>query len=147
VGASIGAGIGVKGTSSGGYGLQGQTFGNGSGYPIGVYGVAEGYGLGGFVPNGGRFIVNSDYGGIGVYGVVSQADDSGAEFIGGKFVSNPGSNTTNYSVQLQDSTEGIGKVLVSQTSDGKANWADPSTIQTAFNYGLANAIMTGNFLT
>ena len=27
------------------------------------------------------------------------------------------------------------------------DWVDPKTIHTAFNYGLANAIMTGNFLT
>ena len=31
--------------------------------------------------------------------------------------------TNAYSVQLVDGTQGVGKVLVSQTSDGKANWA------------------------
>jgi hypothetical protein len=148
-GNSIGGGIGVKGISSSGYGVYGESFGGGTAYPFGVYGVAGGVGLGSTLPNGGRFIVNSDYGGIGVYGVASEGNDGSAgEFIGGKFVSNVGSfGTTNYSVQLQDSTEGLNKVLVSVTADGKANWVDPSTIQTAFNYGLANAIMTGNFLT
>jgi hypothetical protein len=28
----------------------------------------------------------------------------------------------NYSIQLQDGTEGVGRVLTSMTSDGKANW-------------------------
>jgi hypothetical protein len=69
--------------------------------------------------------------------------------IGGYFEAGYGGGIVNnkYSVQLKDGTEGLNKVLVSQTSDGKANWVDPTTIQTAFNYGLANAIMTGNFLT
>jgi len=91
----------------------------------------------------------SDGGGIGI--TATAANDGGetqsGDYIGGLFSSSGGNGGTAYSVQLQDGTEGFNKVLVSKTSDGKANWTDPTTIQTAFNYGLANAIMTGNFLT
>ena len=43
--------------------------------------------------------------------------------IGVKVLS-AGTLATKYAVQLQDGTEGIGKVLTSVTADGKANWAD-----------------------
>lgn len=56
---------------------------------------------------------------IGVEGRV--IDGSGNLRIGGWFRANDG--TSNYSVQLQDNTEGAGKFLKSVTSDGKANWA------------------------
>jgi hypothetical protein len=81
--------------------------------------------------------VGSIYGGIfsgegkntTVYGVVGdtafngdpEAGDTLPEAIGGSFRGT--SATANYSVQLQDGTEGAGKILVSQTSDGKANWS------------------------
>jgi hypothetical protein len=69
--------------------------------------------------------------GIGVYGESTGAtalnigvDTSavgGTLAIGGRFIATGA--TTNYSVQLQDGTEGVGKVLTSMTSDGKAQWA------------------------
>ena len=124
---------------------------------VGVEGWAiDGTGVRGFGQNyGGEFLSRTigvkgyayeDGGSIGVYGLAGDYEGGYGDFIGGKFESSPTSGNK-YSVQLKDGTEGLNKVLVSQTSDGKANWVDPSTIQTAFNYGLANAIMTGNFLT
>jgi hypothetical protein len=77
--------------------------------------------------NGGRF--SGEGKNTTVYGVIGdtafngdpEAGDTLPEAIGGSFRGT--SATANYSVQLQDGTEGTGKVLVSQTSDGKANWA------------------------
>jgi hypothetical protein len=77
--------------------------------------------------NGGRF--NGEGKNTTVYGVIGdtafngdpEAGDTLPEAIGGSFRGTQA--TANYSVQLQDGTEGVGKVLVSQTSDGKANWA------------------------
>ena len=59
---------------------------------------------------------------IAVVGVADNGDGYVATTnIGASFT---GANATNsYSVQLLDGTEGTGKVLVSQTSDGKANWS------------------------
>ena len=96
---AVGSNVGVLGQGS--VGLQGD------GSTYGIYG------------NGAN-----DLGTIGVYGT---AGDNGGPFvssifIGGKFLAGGGAGT-NYSVQLQDNTEGINKVLVSQTSDGKANWS------------------------
>jgi hypothetical protein len=64
-----------------------------------------------------------------VYGVVSPDEFSTITTgIGGYFaVDNSqgyGLPTNRYSLQLIDGTEAINKVLVSQTSDGKANWSD-----------------------
>ena len=63
-----------------------------------------------------------------VYGVYGVAQDNGNPFvtsvyIGGRFLAGGGSGT-NYGVQIQDGSEGLNKVLVSQTSDGKANWTN-----------------------
>jgi hypothetical protein len=65
---------------------------------------------------------------IGVFGYASYADSAyvDAIYIGGKFIGvngQIGANENSYSVQLQDGSEGAGKVLVSQTADGKANWS------------------------
>ena len=63
----------------------------------------------------------------GVYGVASAGEsESITNGIGGYFASdnsNGGSPTNRYSLQLIDGTEGVGKVLTSVTSDGKANWS------------------------
>ena len=96
--------FGQSAFNNGVYG-SGQTGVVGAGANIGVYG----YGVS-----------------VGVQGDAGQTDEFGTigEGIGGKFSANTsyGSNPS-YSVQLQDGTQGIGKVLVSQTSDGKANWS------------------------
>ena len=51
--------------------------------------------------------------------------------IGGYFnvgdLASYGEPTNKYSLQLIDGTEGVGKVLTSVTSDGKANWETPKT--------------------
>ena len=69
---------------------------------------------------------------IGVYGLGFTNEvtppgigDPPLVLIGGRFVAdNLGVvGSTDYSVQLQDGTEGAGKVLVSQTEDGLANWS------------------------
>lgn len=87
----------------------------GQGTTTGIQGNANAYGVYG---NG-----YNDTGTIGVYGTAGDNGSpfSNASFIGGKFVAGAGAGF-NYSVQLQDGTEGLNKVLVSQTSDGKANW-------------------------
>jgi hypothetical protein len=90
--------------------------------------------------------------GIGVYGQVGVSESNTMTTgIGGYFNARGdgefGYPTTSYGLQVIDGTEGVDKILQSKTSDGKTNWVDPLTVQTAFNYGLANAIMTGNFLT
>ena len=90
--------------------------------------------------------------GIGVYGQVGVSEGgSMTTGIGGYFDARGdgeyGYPTISYGIQVIDGTEGVDKILQSKTSDGKTNWVDPLTIQTAFNYGLANAIMTGTFLT
>ncbi len=79
-------------------------------------------------------VYSKKYGGsavrsIGVSGVVSTVEVSelGSEpvLVGGRFVtSNDGEGAAGlYSLWLQDGTEAAGKVLVSQTADGLANWS------------------------
>ena len=75
-------------------------------------------------------------------GYAGQFDEFGTigEGIGGKFVANSGyGSIPAYSVQLQDATEGINKVLVSQTSDGKANWSNTLTGLTSVSTQTLNA--------
>jgi hypothetical protein len=113
-------GIGVQGNASGsGYGVQGINITSGGGGGWGVYG--EGYnGIG---------VHGKSYGdtgpNIGVRGETDIESGGTPENIGGYFSAINGG--TNYSVQLTDGTEGTNKVLVSQTSDGKANWSDSLT--------------------
>jgi hypothetical protein len=108
-------------------------FGNGS---TGISTTATSIGI--YAAGGGNGVISNAFGGqfIGIdattaYGVYSSIGitefGSVTTGIGGYF-DGKGSGayaypTNMYSVQLVDGTEGIGKVLVSQTSDGKANWA------------------------
>jgi len=89
--------VGLNGLSSG-VGVIGLA--NGLGNSIGVNGLANG-------------TATSN---IGVDGQANNATTN----IGLRGYSYGGTN--NYSIQLQDGTEGVGKVLTSMTSDGKANW-------------------------
>lgn len=76
---------------------------------------ASGYdAMGGFLNSNGTPV------GAAAYGVISGAIGTGSVNVGGWFYAAKG---TNYSVQLQDGTQGAGKFLKSITSDGKANWA------------------------
>ena len=100
------SGINSKVGSADQVGILGTSNGAGTGKNIGVYGSTNS-----------NSILN-----VGVYGLASGAS---ATNIGGKF-SGTGA-TDNYSVQLEDGTEGIGKVLTSMTADGKAQWAALST--------------------
>ena len=114
-------------------------------YGIGVYGYGDVgvqggtfnytlYGVG--LPTTGVLGYGSVVGGefnsltIGVIGNAGQMDEFGSivEGIGGKFTGNGfyGASPA-YSVQLLDGSEGTNKVLVSQTSDGKANWSNTLT--------------------
>jgi hypothetical protein len=103
-------------------GVQGGQFNApiyGGGFPS--YGVR---GEGGVA--GGDFISSS----IGVIGSAGMVDEFGTvvEGIGGKFAANVGyGSSPSYSVQLLDGTEGVDKVLVSQTLDGKSNWSSNLT--------------------
>ena len=80
----------------------------------GIYSVATQYGIQGVGVN--------NAGSVGVYGVGSDNGeaDVGSKFYGGHFFGQGGG--TNYSVKLQDGTEGIGKFLYSVDADGSANW-------------------------
>jgi len=119
------------GTSNGESGVNGIGFGN-----HGVLGKSElGY--------AGLYGLNSADGagvGIGVYGRAQTASESyiGQIWIGGKFEA-VGDGELNYSVQLLDGTEGINKVLVSKSLDGKANW---SSVLSGLTYVYSNSIST-----
>jgi len=97
---TIGGVYGITSTAAG-FGVRGDAVSS-----IGVYGISIG-----------------DTGtNIGVQGY-SDIDSSGSPTnIGGKFTATNGG--TNYSLQLSDGTESIGRYLKCITSDGKANWAD-----------------------
>jgi len=101
---------------------------NATQYGTGVYGSAvgsvESIGLDGLSFNGTLA--------IGVRGVATPDEFTNITTgIGGYFASDDsygyGLPTNRYSVQLKDGTEGTNKVLVSSTSDGKANWSSSLT--------------------
>jgi hypothetical protein len=96
------------------YNIYGNTTVNGA---VGVGGVNTAVGASTNYGTAGE-AQNSTTQNIGVYG---QAIGASTENVGGKFSATLA--TSNYSVQLQDGTEGIGKVLTSMTADGKAQWA------------------------
>jgi hypothetical protein len=111
---------------SGAKGIYGLSNGN-VGTQTGVWGVGEGH------PTTGTSI-GVDGGatdgllGIGVRGTVGTSEfGSMVTGIGGYFDGRGdggyGYPSISYSVQLLDGTEGINKVLVSQTADGRANWS------------------------
>ena len=80
--------------------------------------------------------------------------------IAGFFDASTGVASSKYSLQLKDGTEGIDKVLVSKTTDGKANWSNNLNVNQLYAntisattyqnlpipYGLINAISSGNYL-
>jgi len=59
-------------------------------------------------------------------GVVGESDGASTKNIGGFFTATGG--TDNYSIRLQDTTEGVGKVLTCMTATGEANWVTPSGV-------------------
>lgn len=95
----------------------------GSGTTYGVQGKGGQYGV------WGESVSDEAGNHIGVYGSAGDIDGGSATYIGGRFVGG-GANGTNYSLWLQDNTEGVGKFLKSITSDGKANWATMSVADT-----------------
>ena len=100
------------------YNIYGNTTVNGA---VGVGGVNTAVGASTNYGTAGE-AQNSSTLNIGVYG---QAIGTSVENVGGKFSATLA--TSNYAVQLQDGTEGIGKVLTSMTADGKAQWVALST--------------------
>ena len=63
-----------------------------------------------------------------VNGYADGNNTSTGSIIGGHFKATKSlNNSKNYSVQLEDGSEGIGKFLKSFTLDGKANWANITT--------------------
>lgn len=102
---------------------------------------AENYAISGNTTNNGAAGINGVSSGAGTatnYGVAGSAQQStllnigvsglangpGAVGVGGYFRSTL--HTDNYSVKLQDGTEGLGKVLTCMTATGEANWVTPS---------------------
>ena len=118
---------GVYGTISGATAGASAVYGEAGNGQYGLYG----YNLG---DSAGEY--------IGVFGAAQQADSgvAGTVYIGGKFYGDNGTGG-GYSVQLQDGTEGVGKVLVSQTSDGKANWNTFSGINITITSAATNTLV------
>jgi hypothetical protein len=120
-----GSNVGVQGTHDGvGTGVWGWNY---YGVGTGVRGQAINgtgvWGIGGIY--GGRFSASSDGSPIGVYGYVTDNEGGGTDYIAGKFEAAGGTNR--YSLQLLDGTQGVNKVLISTTSDGKSNWSSVLT--------------------
>jgi uncharacterized delta-60 repeat protein len=125
-------GVGISPSSSvkiWGYSTVASTTGvQGNGTTGGVYGVtstASGFGVrGDAVSSIGVYGISiGDTGtNIGVQGNTDIDSGGSPTNIGGKFTAVNGG--TNYSLQLSDGTESIGRYLKCITSDGKANWAD-----------------------
>lgn len=113
------------------YAISGNTTNNGA---VGVNGVSSGvgtgtnYGLGGSAQQ--STLLN-----IGVSGL---ANGPGAVGVGGYFRSNL--HTDNYSVKLQDGTEGIDKVLTCVTAIGEANW---NKVTSAYTTGASGSFVAG----
>lgn len=96
-------GLNTKAGTGNQYGINGKSYGAGTGgNNVGVYGFAQ----------------TNTVKNIGVRGVASGAT---ALNIGGHFIADLA--TDNYALQLEDSTEAVGRVLTCMTTDGKANWA------------------------
>jgi hypothetical protein len=101
---------------------------------IGIFGTSDNTGVYGSGITGVYGEADGKSNGIGVEGIAYDTSAAGSTTnIGGKFTGTGSIN--NYAVQLQDGTEGINKILVSTTADGKANWS--STI-TASLFGTAS---------
>jgi hypothetical protein len=96
------------------YAISGNTTNNGA---VGINGVSSGVGTGTNYGVSGS-AQQSTLLNIGVYGL---ANGPGAVGVGGYFRSTL--HTDNYSVKLQDGTEGVGKVLTCMTATGEANCA------------------------
>ena len=90
----------------------------GTGTQVGVLGQSSGAGTGGQnIGTRGSASGNS----VENVGALGVAFGASLVNIGGSFQA--ALATSNYSVQLEDGTEGVGKFLKSITADGKANWA------------------------
>jgi hypothetical protein len=66
---------------------------------------------------------------VGIYGFGSAADTSYVDsiYVGGKFLADGSQNNLNYAGWFVDGTEGLNKVLISATADGKSNWSSDLT--------------------
>ena len=108
--------------ASGQASIFGQNTFTGAGDSAGVVGSGGGTVTG--TNLGGSFLAfNNTTLNIGVKG--SANSPTAGTNIGGYFLVANGTN--NYSIQLQDGTNAVGKFLKSVTSDGKANWASITT--------------------
>jgi hypothetical protein len=101
-------------------------------YSSNIYSLSSTYGLEAFGEIAGVYARGLTYGivaeaatdGMVVAGIMASATNDMAFFgayYGGLFSANS-SNNVNYSVRLQDGSQGLNKVLVDTTGDGSANW-------------------------
>jgi hypothetical protein len=101
-------------------------------YSSNIYSLSSTYGLEAFGEIAGVYARGLTYGivaeaatdGMVVAGIMASATNDTAFFgayYGGLFSANS-SNNVNYSVRLQDGSQGLNKVLVDTTGDGSANW-------------------------
>lgn len=104
-GVTNGSNIGIYGTSNASLGSN-----------VGVYGTSYG------ASNLNVGIQGSSTGALLNYGMYGSTEGPTGTNIGGFFSAN--NATSNYCIQLRDSTEAAGKFLKSVTGDGKANWAN-----------------------
>lgn len=110
----------------------------------GIYGEAKGY-------SGQYGVLGSNVGSgssiVAIRGVAVNNVNSVSTVIGGLFQAQVDTNVSAYSVQLSDGTEGLNKVLISKTSDGKANWSDTLTGLTTINVSTISATTYQNIPT
>ena len=127
---------------SGSQGVTGSSNGIGVGTNVGSKGSAafstatnvgvQGESTGGTLSYGGEF--NGSNGSNYSIGVIASGLSTGGTIaLGGYFYATGG--LSNYSLRLQDGTQGIGKVLTSMTANGDAQWQTPAGGLTYFTEG------------
>ena len=112
---------------------------------IGIFGTSDNTGVYGSGITGVYGEADGKSNGIGVEGIAYDTSAAGSTTnIGGKFTGTGSIN--NYAVQLQDGTEGINKILVSTTADGKANWRSAITASLFGTASWAQNSVTASYL-
>jgi hypothetical protein len=121
-------------------------------YSSNIYSISSTYGLEAFGNIAGVYARGLTYGivaeaatdGMVVAGIMASATNDSAFFgsyYGGLFSANS-SNNVNYSVRLQDGSQGKDKVLVDTTGDGSANWRSDLNLTSI----IASASSTGDIV-
>jgi len=132
--------VGVGVAPNGSYGVLIGDFTDKGLRSLGVYTGIEGIaGAFDFIPG--------EY--VGVYGLASPSElgDFASTYIGGDFIASTVQGER-YAIRLRDGSEAAGKVLVSQTADGKAKWGTTLTGEYNINGSLrvsSSLTVTGSY--